>query len=133
MPPSSRKKPRKALTTYLENRYGRHSEKLIRELEKIAFGEAFEESVPGLPGVVKTTYPSIDQRHAAILDLLAYQHGRPTQSIEVDVEDRRPRLDVDRLTMEELEAMDRIARKATVVEGELVHPLLVAETGKVKS
>lgn len=134
-------KPKRALAAALERRFGPGSDQLIDVLSKIALGQPVvvpAEGALGDAGVTKTLQPTISEMHAAAMDLLAYQHGRPRQGIDVEVDDRRQKWNPDALTLTELQEMDRLARKAQapalpsgqVVEGQFTE---VTQTGKVKS
>lgn len=122
-----RRPPPKAIIKALEARYGRYSDSLLDQLHKIAFGKKIEVATD-IPNVVRVMCPTVGEMHAAVALLLAYQHGKPTQSIDMAVYEERPRLDVDRLTLEELHTMDRLAKKGTVIDGELMQ----LEPGKEK-
>lgn len=132
------KKPRRTIQNALDREFGPDSLALIAQLKKIAFGEAFTRAAPGLEGAVVTVHPTIAEMHAAVMDLLAYQHGRPRQGLDVEVDDRRQKWNPDALTLAELQEMDRLARKAEaprVVEGEVIRqlPAVNPQTEKVKS
>jgi len=111
-----RRRPRKAIIAYLENRFGRNSEVLIDRLDRISAGKKVDVETD-LPGVVKTLTPTISEMLDATTTLLAYQHGRPSQTVEVDVDDRREKWAPERLTLQELQEMDRLARKASLPAG----------------
>jgi hypothetical protein len=128
------KKPKRAIVAALEREFGPGSDKLIAVLKKIALGEAFERPGP-IPGTVKTEYPSISEMREAAMDLLAYQHGRPRQGVDIEVDDRRAKWNPDALTLTELQEMDRLARKASapaLPSGQVVDATFTTQTEKVK-
>lgn len=107
----SQKLLRRSIQVALDKEFGHHSEALIKQLKKVAFGECFEFEGE-IPGTKKRVTPTIAEMTHACLELLAYQHGRPKQSLDVEYEARAPKLDLDALTFEELQEFDRLARKA---------------------
>lgn len=95
----------------LDREFGTDSAALITVLKKIAFGQQFE--VPGeIEGTVKRLTPTISEMKDAAMDLLAYQHGKPSQSVDVAIEATVQKWNPDALTFAELQEMDRLARKA---------------------
>lgn len=114
---------KRQIVRLLEQRNGL-GEKWIELFERIASGEAVK--VPtDIPGVMKTLTPTISEMMYAGEILLAYQHGRPKQSVEVEVDDRRSKVDYDNLSLQDIEQLERISRKATVsidnvVEGQFL-------------
>lgn len=95
----------------LDREFGTDSAALIAVLKKIAFGQQF--TVPGeIEGTVKKLTPTISEMREACLDLLAYQHGRPKQSVELEFDAPVQKWNPDALSWEELQEMDRLARKA---------------------
>lgn len=125
----------KALRALLEERYGADSKKLIEELDKIAFGESeFEYLEPmdddRIPGLMRrvTVRPTYKERIDCLQTLLAYAQGRPRQQLDVNQTHTLAEgtgWDPSKLSLEELERLDAIARKAAIVEGEIVpepHP-----------
>ena len=105
------KKLRRAIQVALDKEFGHDSLPLINQLKKIAFGGVVE--VEGeVPGTKKRLSPTIAEMTHVCFELLAYQHGRPTQSLDVEYEARAPKINLDNLTFEELKEFDRLARKA---------------------
>jgi len=126
------RKYRRQIASALEERYGGDSKPLLDLLEQIAFGKLEIREPTGVPGLDRVTKPTIGEQYAAILDLLAYQHGRPSQRHEVEVYDERPRWNPDRLSVVELEQLERIAKKGELPEGTVVEGQFTEDKDKGK-
>lgn len=123
-------KPRLQIRNALERQFGPDSAELIEQLKKIALGKRIEVETE-IPGVVRLLSPTISEMREACLDLLAYQHGRPRQSVEVEHVDDRQRWNPDRLSVEELEQFERITKKAQLPEGQIIEGEFT-QTGKTQ-
>lgn len=101
----------KSIKRILESRYGADGEKLIAELDKIAFGGTFTIAVENGAFVQHVT-PDLKQRQEALTLLLAYMFGRPKQSLDIEHREVSKKFNPDRLTVAELQELERIATKA---------------------
>lgn len=109
------RKRREALILAIEKEVGENSEELVKQLLTIARGQAIK--VPSsIPGVVRELTPTVAEVSDACMNLLAYHYGKPNQPLEVEEKAKRTYMNVDLLSLEELQEMDRIARKAQKVE-----------------
>lgn len=104
---------RTPLQRHLDREFGPNGEGLIDVLKKIALGELTTEAPSGLDGLTKIVRPTVAERTVAAKALLAYQHGMPhsTIDVQVDVEPKK-KWNPDALSLAELEQLDRLARKA---------------------
>jgi hypothetical protein len=93
---------------------------IIAQLKKIAMGQVIcvESDIPGSLG--KRLTPTVSEMHTACMDLLAYKFGRPRQAVEVTQTQERKRYNPDLLSLQELEDLERIAKKAQLPAGEVI-------------
>jgi hypothetical protein len=74
--------------------------------------------------------PTVSEMQHSLDTLLAYQHGRPRQSLEVQHELPRQRWNPDLLSVAELEQFERLAKKAQLPEGDVVDAVFTPEKPK---
>ena len=123
--------PKRTIVKLLEARYGK-GEPHIDFLESVASGKAIKTETD-MPGVYKLVTPTLDQMIYCRELLMAYQHGRPRQSIDIEVSDERPPRNYDALSVRELEQLEALSRKTkALTEGSNVVDAQFTPTGENK-
>ena len=103
-----------SLIEHLESKHGSNLEKLFDLLSEIAHGTLKYAEATGDGSLEKVTVPTVKERLEAARLLIAYGLGQPISRNQVAMEVRQatPKLDLDKLSFEELQEFDRLARKA---------------------
>lgn len=124
---SNEKPTKKQGLEYLDRLFGKDSNRLFDELSDIALGKHTQEVTTldrnGEPKV-ETSGASWGDRINALKILLEYHQGKPEKTVNHNVRTEAPKWNPDALSLEELEQLNRLYKKASVelpgdvVEGE---------------
>lgn len=113
---------RRELIDYFKTTFGPNSERLFDALADLALGKAQMElrkprpEMDGLFEEIEIIKPSWRERLDAMELLLSYTEGKPAQSVEVEHTVEAKKWNPDLLSLEEIETLERLAKKGEAID-----------------